>query len=313
MMLSKLTLLLCLLAGSAAFSLPQPQPKTVAWSSSALSLSSGGADAPPPDLKPPPALYQGAVAAGAAKAAAPLSKIFTMGVVAGCHIAFGAYLAITVGGACPELAKANPGLQKIVMVSCSIPGLSALSIAFGLCIIIVVVIIVVVVIIIFLLSFVISCLVSCQGAFGLPFGLIMVLVSGAELFTGNTALVTAAYMEGKTSGKDLLKNWIGSYLGNFVGSLLLAYLVFKSGTLGDLPGAVNLAVAKSNLSWTAAFTRGILCNCKYRATLRDPWQGRISQIIFNLDTFFRAGLHGRLYGLWLCVDDWKNDGRVVSH
>ena len=118
-MLSKTTLLLCLLAGSsaAAFAVPQPQPfATQVASSSALRMS-GGADAPPPELKPPPALYQGAVAAGAAKAAAPISKIFTMGIVAGCHIAFGAYLAITVGGACPGLASTNPGLQKIVTVS----------------------------------------------------------------------------------------------------------------------------------------------------------------------------------------------------
>lgn len=103
--------------------------------------------------------------------------------MSGCHIAFGAYLAITVGGACPGLAETNPGLQKIIF-----------------------------------------------GAFGLPFGLIMTLVTGGELFTGNTALVTAAYKEGEISGKDLAKNWISSYIGNFVGSLLMAYLVYKSGT-----------------------------------------------------------------------------------
>ncbi len=61
----------------------------------------------------PPALYQGAVAAGAAKATAPVGKIFRLGLVAGAHIAFGAYLAITVGGACPGIASENPGLQKV--------------------------------------------------------------------------------------------------------------------------------------------------------------------------------------------------------
>ena len=58
-------------------------------------------------------MYQGAVAAGAAKAAAPFGKIFKLGIVAGCHIAFGAYLAISVGGACPGIAQTNPGLQKV--------------------------------------------------------------------------------------------------------------------------------------------------------------------------------------------------------
>jgi formate/nitrite transporter FocA (FNT family) len=164
-------------------------------------------------LKAPPALYEGAVAAGTAKASASFGKIFQLGVVAGCHIAFGAYLAISVGGACPGIAADNPGLQKLIM-----------------------------------------------GAIGLPTGLIMTLVTGAELFTGNTALVTSAYMEKKIKGKDLVKNWIASYLGNFVGSLLLAWLAYKSGTLGAAPGAVNLATAKASLPWDVAFYRGILCN-----------------------------------------------------
>ena len=65
----------------------------------------------------------------------------------------------------------------------------------------------------------------------------MTLVTGGELFTGNTALVTAAVMEGKTSKADLIKNWVSSYAGNFVGSLLLAFLAFKSGTLGAAPAS----------------------------------------------------------------------------
>lgn len=166
-----------------------------------------------PDLKAPPALYEGAVNAGVAKASGSFSKIFKLGIVAGCHIAFGAYLAISVGGACPGLASSNPGLQKLIL-----------------------------------------------GGMGLPTGLIMTLVSGGELFTGNTALVTSAVMEGKTTKKALAKNWIASYLGNFVGSLLLAYLAFTSGTLGASPAAVNLATAKCSLTWGAAFVRGILCN-----------------------------------------------------
>lgn len=126
-MFSKTALLFCLFAvrSSAAFALHGPQPYASSTSSRAttaatmpLRMSGGGADSapPPPELKPPPALYQGAVAAGAAKAAAPFSKIFTLGIVSGAHIAFGAYLAISVGGACPGLAQTNPGLQKIVMV-----------------------------------------------------------------------------------------------------------------------------------------------------------------------------------------------------
>jgi len=204
--------LLCFIAVSQAFAGPQ---SPIAFATkSALSLSAGGSATPPPvDLKAPPALYEGAVAAGAAKAKAPASKIFKLGVVAGCHIAFGAYLAISVGGACPGIAAENPGLQKLIF-----------------------------------------------GAIGLPTGLIMTLVTGAELFTGNTALVTGALMEGKITKKDLAKNWICSYAGNFVGSLILAWLAYKTGTLGGSPSAVNIATAKCSAAWDVAFYRGILCN-----------------------------------------------------
>ncbi len=64
-------------------------------------------------LKPPAALYEGAVAIGAAKAAAPFGKIFKLGIVSGAHIAIGGFLALSVGGACPGIAAANPGIQKV--------------------------------------------------------------------------------------------------------------------------------------------------------------------------------------------------------
>ena len=51
------------------------------------------------------------------------------------------------------------------------------------------------------------------GAFGLQFGLIMVIICGAELFTGNTAIMAAAFWEGKASGAQVAQNWIVSYLG----------------------------------------------------------------------------------------------------
>mmetsp|Transcript_4291 Transcript_4291/g.4858 ORF Transcript_4291/g.4858 Transcript_4291/m.4858 type:complete len:269 (-) Transcript_4291:162-968(-) len=201
-----------------------------------------------PALKAPAALYEGAVAAGAAKASASWSKIFKLGIVSGAHIGFGSYLAITVGGACPGIAAANPGLQKIIF-----------------------------------------------GAFGLPFGLIMTLVTGGELFTGNTALVTAACLEGKTDGKSLAKNWIASYAGNFVGSLILAYLAFKSGTLGNAPASVAIATAKCSLPFDVAFVRGILCNwlvcmAVYMASGCSTMIGKMTAVWFPISAFVALGL-----------------------
>ena len=57
-----------------------------------------------------------AVAAGAAKAALPVGTTLVLGVLAGAFIGFGSFLALSVGGACPGLASANPGLQKMVLV-----------------------------------------------------------------------------------------------------------------------------------------------------------------------------------------------------
>ena len=78
---------------------------------------------------------------------------------------------------------------------------------------------------------------------------------------GNTAVVTAAVLEGKATWKDLSKNWIVSFIGNFAGSILLAYLATMSGTLSaTMGGPLNVAVAKSTQPFMQAFTRGILCN-----------------------------------------------------
>jgi hypothetical protein len=74
-----------------------------------------------PELKPPKSLYDGAVAAGAMKAASPPLKIFILGILSGCHIAFGGYLMMAVGGACPGLAASNPGLQKLVLGAFGLP------------------------------------------------------------------------------------------------------------------------------------------------------------------------------------------------
>merc|ERR1719238_718540 len=52
------------------------------------------------------------------------------------------------------------------------------------------------------------------GAFGLPFGLMMTLLTGAELFTGNTALVGMAALEGEATPGQLIKSWVSSYAGN---------------------------------------------------------------------------------------------------
>jgi len=95
-------------------------------------------------------------------------------------------------------------------------------------------------------------------------GLILVLVGGAELFTGNN-LIVMAWASGRVGSGVLLKNWLVVYLGNFVGSFGTALLVFLSGQYTFGKGAVGAAAlatahAKLGFSFVEAVALGTLCN-----------------------------------------------------
>ncbi len=101
---------------------------------------------------------------------------------------------------------------------------------------------------------------------GLAFtlGLIIVVVAGSELFTGNN-LIVMAFASGRISLLALLRNWVIVYLGNFVGALLTAYLMFVSGQYTFGNGAVgltalNIGEAKTSLEFVQAVVLGIFCN-----------------------------------------------------
>lgn len=102
------------------------------------------------------------------------------------------------------------------------------------------------------------------GALVFPIGLMMILVGGGELFTGNS-LILMAVMDKRATVKGMLRNWGVVYLGNFIGSLFIALVVAFSGLLNYFDGglaqtAVNTAVTKVNLPFYQSFLRGILCN-----------------------------------------------------
>jgi len=92
-------------------------------------------------------------------------------------------------------------------------------------------------------------------------GLILVVVGGAELFTGNALMVMAA-VDGRVSLAALLRNWAVVYCGNFVGAAGLALVFGLSGLLDGAMGetAARAAAAKAGLDPVEAFLRGALCN-----------------------------------------------------
>jgi formate/nitrite transporter len=93
-------------------------------------------------------------------------------------------------------------------------------------------------------------------------GLMLVVICGAELFTGNS-LLTKAGLNGEVPWRKIAENWLIVIVGNLVGSLFLAWLMVESelwqiGRVAE--HAVNIATAKCELSFSAALVRGILCN-----------------------------------------------------
>lgn len=102
-------------------------------------------------------------------------------------------------------------------------------------------------------------------------GLVLVVVGGAELFTGNTLMVMA-WDAGKVNLREMLRAWAIIYFGNFIGAVGTALLVFLSGQPFNANGAVatvamKLAVDKVSLSFDHAFFLGILCNVLVCLTL----------------------------------------------
>ena len=100
------------------------------------------------------------------------------------------------------------------------------------------------------------------GAMTFATGLMMVVLTGAKLFTGNV-MMTFSVIEKKTSLAKLLRNWSIVYFGNFVGSILIALLIYYSGcshNSHEALGVLSLTTAyqKVNLTFVEAFTRGIL-------------------------------------------------------
>jgi formate transporter len=102
------------------------------------------------------------------------------------------------------------------------------------------------------------------GGLAFSLGLILVVVAGAELFTGNN-LIVMAWASRKVSTARLLRNWALVYTGNFVGAIATAGLLFVAkqytfgkGAVGEQ--ALTTATAKTGLGFVQAIALGALCN-----------------------------------------------------
>jgi formate/nitrite transporter len=139
-------------------------------------------------------------------------------------------------------------------------------------------------------------------------GLILVILGGAELFTGNTLMVMA-WAARKVRLREMLRAWTIVYLGNFVGAIGTASLVFLSGQYLDADGtiaavAITLAEEKATLPFDHALFLGILCNvlvclAVWLATGARTTTDKILAILFPVSAFVAAGFEHSVANMYL--------------
>jgi len=206
---------------------------------------------------------------GVRKAEMPTLKMFMLSVLAGAFIALGAIFATTVGAG--GMAITTAGGEAAY--STGLPyGVTRLLMGLVFCL-----------------------------------GLILVVVGGAELFTGNN-LIVMAWASGKVTTGALLRNWVIVYLGNFVGSIGTAILmfftkqyVFGSNAIGIT--ALKIGVAKSELGFLQALALGILCNALVCLAVWLTFSARstldkIAAIIFPITAFVAAGFEHSIANMY---------------
>ncbi len=139
-------------------------------------------------------------------------------------------------------------------------------------------------------------------------GLILVILGGAELFTGNNLMVMA-WAAGKLPLRDMLRAWSIVYVGNFIGAVATALLVFLSGQYLTGQGTVsavvlNIALAKATLPFDQAFFLGILCNVLVCLAVwltlgARTTTGKVLAIVFPVSAFVAAGFEHSVANMYL--------------
>ncbi|MBU1124924.1 MAG: formate/nitrite transporter family protein [Candidatus Omnitrophica bacterium] len=154
-------------------------------------------------------------------------------------------------------------------------------------------------------------------------GLVLVLILGSELFTGNI-LMTIGLIYQKYSFHRVLRNWIIVYSGNLLGSLIIAWLVFNSGLLGHFGSltpigtvAVKIAEAKLQLGFSEALCRGILCNmlvclAVIMCIASKTMGGKILGIYFPIMAFVASGYEHSVANMYFLPAGLLAKGEFLS-
>jgi len=151
------------------------------------------------------------------------------------------------------------------------------------------------------------------GGLVFTLGLTLVLVGGAELFTGNN-LIVMAWASGKVSTRTMLRNWIIVYFGNFFGALGLIVMVFYSHHLDMNEGRIGLSVlntaaGKIRPDMVTLFFKGILCNVLVCAAVWLAYAGRsvtdkMIAVILPVSAFIAAGFEHCVANMYFLPLAW---------
>ena len=145
------------------------------------------------------------------------------------------------------------------------------------------------------------------GGLVFSLGLVLVIVAGAELFTGNN-LIAMAWAGGRVSTRELLRNWGVAFAGNLVGAAGLALLVWLAGRGALNQGAVGdtvirIAGTKAQLPLAEAFFSGVLCNVLVCMAVWMAMAGRsvtdkVLAVVFPITAFVAAGFEHSIANLF---------------
>ncbi len=136
------------------------------------------------------------------------------------------------------------------------------------------------------------------GGLVFSLGLVLVVIAGAELFTGNN-LIVMAWADGKVSTAAVLRNWAIVYVANGLGAAALAWLVWMSGHPAQGQGAIAaqtmaIAAAKTAMPFGEAFFRGLMCNvlvcmAVWLAMAARSVTDKTLAVVFPISAFVAAG------------------------
>lgn len=139
----------------------------------------------------------------------------------------------------------------------------------------------------------------------------LVIMAGAELFTGNNMVMAMGFMKKTVSAKDVLKLWLICYVGNWLGSIFLALIFSRTGLMTEAfcAAVASVAAAKVSIPFGALLLRAILCNmlvclavwCSIKMTSES---GKLIMIFWIIVIFFTAGFEHSIANMVLLTLDF---------